>query len=159
MKTWYPAWLALFLLPATALAQARDDDRRTWRTDNKGADARLWFGSTNAEDISISFSCVKGRGVVQVFMSETDAKLKPGRSVPGTLVAGGATLKMQGRAEINEEAGSPSFEATLPLSESFFAAMSKASTLVIVTGPSSDKVSLRELGDKGSKFSQACRRR
>jgi hypothetical protein len=64
-----------------------------------------------------------------------------------------------GKTSRNEEAGTPSFEGTQPANDRLFAALSKERDLVFVVGPSRDQVPLRDIGNKGDRFSRLCQKR
>jgi hypothetical protein len=59
----------------------------------------------------------------------------------------------------NEEAGTPSFEGTLPANDPLFATLSKERSLVFVVGPSRAQVPLEKLGDKADRFSRRCQKK
>jgi hypothetical protein len=157
MRVLLLALLGLLVLVGTStLLCAQEDDKRTWRLD--ADQPRLDYGTNNAEDTPIAFSCEAGRGVVDVWINETSIGVKPGRSMTASLTAGRRTSKVRGKTLVNEEAGSPSFEGTLPANDPLFAALAKERSLVFVVGPSRDQVPLQEIGDKADRFSRLCQK-
>ena len=150
----------LFVLAGTSTSlRAEQAEKRTWRLTMEGKDPRLEYGTDNAEDISIAFSCAAGRGRVDVFMAETSTGVKPRRAMTASLTAGSTTSKVRGKTLPNEEAGTPSFEGTMSANDPLLAALSKERNLVIVVGPSRDQVPLREIGDKADRFNRLCQKK
>ena len=119
---------------------------------------RLDYGTDNAEDTPIAFSCKAGRGRVEVWINETSKGVKPGRSMTASLTAGRTVSKVRGKTLPNEEAGTPSFLGTLPANDPLFAALSKERIFVFVVGPSREQVPLRDIGDKADRFSRLCQK-
>jgi hypothetical protein len=155
-----PALLGLFVLAyATASVRAENSEKRTWRFTVESNEPRLQYGTDNAEDISIAFSCKPARGRVEVFMAETSTGVKPRRAMTASLTAGSTTSKVRGKTLPNEEAGTPSFEGAMPANDPLFAALPKERSLVIVVGPSRDQVPLRDIGDKADRFSRLCQKK
>jgi hypothetical protein len=111
------------------------------------------------EDTPIVFSCKAARGVVDVYINETSAGVKSGRSMTASLTAGATTAKVRGKTSWNEEAGTPSFQGTQPADDPLFATLSKERILVFVVGPSRQQVPLRGIGDKAERFSRLCQKR
>ena len=91
-------------------------------------------------------------------INETSAKVKPGRSMTAALTAGRTTSKVPGKTMPNEEAGTPSFDGTMPANDPLFATLSKERSLVLVVGPSRHQVPLREIGDKADRFTRLCQK-
>ena len=149
----------LVLIATTLAAYAQPADKRTWRLRTVDGQSMLSYGTDNAEDTPITFRCKPGQGVVKVFINETGVGVKPRQSMSASLIAGSVTAKLQGRTLVNEEAGTPSFEGSLPGSDPLFPALRQAKSLVMVVGPSRQQVPLRELGDKADKFEGLCRKR
>jgi len=157
MKVLLLALLGLFVLvDAWTLLRAEESEKRTWRLD--ADQPRLEYGTDNAEDTPIAFSCDAGRGRVEVWINETGRGVKPGRSMTASLTAGRTTSKVRGKTQPNEEAGTPSFSGTLPANDPLFATLSKERSLVFVVGPSRDQVPLRDIGDKADRFSRLCQK-
>ena len=144
------------LVDAGTLLRAEEDDKRTWRLETDAP--RLDYGTNNAEDTPIAFSCTAGKGLVEVWINETSRGVKPGRSMVASLTAGRTTSKARGKTMPNEEAGTPSFSGTMPANDPLFAALSKERNLVFVVGPSRSQVPLQEIGDKADRFSRLCRK-
>src|SRR5690349_6168006 len=113
------------LVDAGTSVRAESSEKRTWRLTVEANEPRLQYGTDNAEDISIAFSCTAGRGRVEVFMAETSTGVKPRRAMTASLAAGSTTSKVRGKTMPNEEAGTPSFEGTMPANDPLFAALSK----------------------------------
>jgi hypothetical protein len=159
MKAQFSAALGLFLL-VNAAAFAQPEDKTTWRLRTEGNSAALAYGTDNAEDIRIVFNCRRGSGVVKVFISETSEALKAGRSATASLTAGRVTVRVPGRMMVNEEAGVPSFDGTLPASDPLFAALPAAATLAMAVGSwRGEVIPLRELGSKAGTFNGQCRKK
>jgi len=148
----------LLVIDANTSLQAGPAERRTWRFEAQGGEPNLTFGSGNPEDSPVSFSCKKGRASVAVFISETNQRMKPGRTMTASLTAAPVTSKVSGRTEPNEEAGAPSFSGTMPASDPLFAALSKAPLLVMVVGSSRQQVPLRTIGDKADRLQRSCQK-
>ena len=158
MKVSPLALLGLFVLvDASTLLRAEEDEKRTWRLETDAP--RLDYGTNNAEDTPIAFSCTAGKGLVEVWINETGKGVKPGRSMTASLTAGRTTSKARGKTLPNEEAGTPSFSGTLPVSDPLFATLSKERILVFVVGPSRDEVPLQDIGDKADRFSRLCQKK
>jgi hypothetical protein len=157
MKVSLLALLGLFVLvDASTLLRGEEDEKRTWRLETDGP--RLDYGTNNAEDTPIAFSCTAGKGLVEVWINETGKGVKPGRSMTASLTAGRTTSKARGKTLPNEEAGTPSFSGTLPANDPLFATLSKERSLVFVVGPSRSQVPLQDIGDKADRFSRLCRK-
>ena len=120
---------------------------------------RLEYGTDNPEDTPIAFYCKAGEGRVEVWINETGKGVKPNRTMTASLTAGRTTSKVRGKTLPNEEAGTPSFEGTLPANDPLFATLSKERSLVFVVGPSRERVPLEELGDKADRFSRLCQKK
>jgi hypothetical protein len=148
----------LVLVGATTLLRAEEAEKRTWRLAVESNAPRLDYGTDNAEDTPIAFSCTAGRGVVDVWVNETGKGVKAGRSMMASLTAGRTTSKVRGKTLPNEEAGTPSFQGTIPANDPLFATLSKERNLVFVVGPSRQQVPLQEMGDKADRFSRLCRK-
>ena len=160
MKVSLLALLGLFVLvDASTLLRAEQSEKRTWRLTVEQGEPRLEYGTDNPEDTPIAFSCKPGRGPVDVWINETGKGVKANRSMVASLTAGRTTSKVRGKTLINEEAGSPSFQGTLPASDPLFATLSKERTLVLVVGPSRDQVPLRDIGNQADRFSRLCQKK
>jgi hypothetical protein len=159
MKVSLLALLGLFVLvDARTLLLAEESEKRTWRLE-EGDQPRLEYGTDNPEDTPIAFSCKAGRGLVAVWINETGSGVKPRRSMTASLTAGRTTSKVRGKTMPNEEAGTPSFDGTMPANDALFATLSKERILVFVVGPSRDQVPLQDIGDKADRFSRLCQKR
>jgi hypothetical protein len=148
----------LALAGASASSRAEEADKRTWRLTVEANAPRLDYGTDNAEDTPIAFSCKAGRGVVDVWINETGKGVKPGRAMVASLTAGRTTSKVRGKTLPNEEAGTPSFQGTMPANDPLFATLSKERSLVFVVGPSREQVPLQDMGDKADRFSRSCKK-
>jgi hypothetical protein len=157
-KRYSAAFVMLLVVGTATPSYAQDDDKRTWRLKLADGQAMLDYGTNNAEDTPIALSCRAGGGTVTAFIGETGKGVKPGRTLTATLAAGPVTSKLRGRTLPNEEAGVPSFEGKLPISDPLFAALSKGRFLVMTVGPSRQQVPLAEIGDKGDRFIRSCRK-
>jgi hypothetical protein len=123
----------------------------------KSEGVTLEYSVPESDYITIVFSCKTKSGVVDVFISETGPKLKPGRKATATLAAGDAKATFPGKLLVNEDAGVPSFEGSLPAKEPLFAALAGGSeTLAITVGHSTDKETLKGAAEKFAKFNAAC---
>jgi hypothetical protein len=152
--------VGFFVLIAVATpSQAQKPDERTWRLRTEAGQSVLTYGTDNAEDTPITFSCKAGRGVVDVFISETGHGVKPGRSMSASLAASGVASRVRGRSLPNEEAGVPSFQGSLAASDPLFTALGQAKLLVMKVAPSRQQVPLQKIGDKAEKFKNLCRKR
>ena len=130
MKVSLLALLGLFVLvDASTLLRAQQSEKRTWRLTVEQGEPRLEYGTDNPEDTPIAFSCKPGRGPVDVWINETGKGVNANRSMVASLTAGRTTSKVRGKTLTNEEAGSPSFQGTLPASDPLFATLSKERTL------------------------------
>src|SRR6195952_4854674 len=103
----------VLLIAASASLCAQQGDKRTWRLRTEAGQSNLTYGTDNAEDTPITFSCKAGRGAVEAFINETAVGVKAGRSMSASLVADSVTAKLPGRTMTNEEAGTPSFMGTM----------------------------------------------
>jgi hypothetical protein len=158
-----PSILLIFALAAgfSAPAAAKEKEERVWTLSGldkkKAEDVSLVYAVPESDYITITFGCKPKSGMVDVFISETGPKLKPGRKATATLAAGDAKATFPGKLLVNEDAGVPSFEGSLPAKEPLFAAVvGGAGTLAITVGPSTDTVTLKGAGEKFSKFNAAC---
>jgi len=147
------------LIAVTAPLSAQQADKRTWRLRTEAGQSFLTYGTDNAEDTPITFSCKGGRGTVDAFINETGAGVKAGRSMSASLTADAVTAKLPGRTLTNEEAGTPSFKGTMAAGDPLFAALRPAKQLVMIVGPSRQQVPLKEIGDKADKFAKLCAKR
>src|SRR5882762_3510760 len=110
------------LIAVTAPLYAQQGDKRTWRLRTEAGQSMLTYGTNNAEDTPITFSCNAGRGAVEAFINETSAGVKAGRSMSALLTVETVTAKLPGRTLTNEEAGTPSFKGSMAASDPLFAA-------------------------------------
>ena len=147
------------LIGASTSLRAQDSEKRTWRLTVEAKQPRLEYGTDNVEDVPIAFSCKAGGGVVDVWVNETSTGVKPGRSMTASLTAGRSVSKVRGKTLPNEEAGTPSFDGTLPANDPLFAALAKERILVYVVGPSRGQVPLRDIGNKADRFSRLCQKK
>lgn len=147
------------LISVTAPSYAQQGDKRTWRLRTEAGQSVLTYGTDNAEDTPITFSCKAGRGAVEAFINETGAGVKAGRSMSASLTADSVSAKLPGRTLTNEEAGTPSFRGAMAAADPLFAALRQATQLVMTVGPSRQQVPLKEIGDKGDKFAGLCAKR
>jgi hypothetical protein len=154
------ALLGLFVLvDASTLLRAEESEKRTWRLTVEADQPRLDYGTNNPEDTPIAFLCKAGRGLVEVWISETSKGVKPGRSMIASLTVGRTISKVRGKTLTNEDAGTPSFHGTQPANDPLFATLSKERILVFVVGPSREQVPLRDIGNKADRFSRLCQKR
>jgi hypothetical protein len=149
--------VAGILMQASA-SQAQPEGKPAWRLDTEASEAFLTYGTDNAEELVISFSCKTGGGTIHIFIAETGEDLKPEQPVIASLVASAVTSKVKGNTRPNELAGVPSFEGELPASDPLFKALSTAGRLVMKVGKSSQEAPLQDIGDKADKFISACRK-
>jgi hypothetical protein len=147
---------ALCWLQPSASARAEQSENRTWRLQNETGRSVLAYGSDNAEDTPITFSCKIRSGRVRVFISETSQRLKPNRSITVTLTAGRVNSRVSGRTRPNEEAGIPSFEGTMSARDSLFTSLSNAQSLSMVVARSRREVPLNSMGNKAKEFAKSC---
>ena len=150
---------SILLLAVIAPLSAQQGDKRTWRLRTEAGQSYLTYGTDNAEDTPITFICKAGRGAVEAFINETGVGVKAGRSMSASLTADAVIAKLPGRTMTNEEAGTPSFKGSMAANDPLFAALRQAKQLVITVGPSRQQVPLKEIGDKGDKFSGLCAKR
>ena len=147
------------LIAVAAPLSAQQGDKRTWRFRTEAGQSFLTYGTDNAEDTPITFSCKGGGGAVDAFINETAVGVKAGRSMSASLTADAVTAKLPGRTLTNEEAGTPSFKGTMAAGDPLFAALRPAKQLVMIVGPSRQQVPLKEIGDKADKFAGLCAKR
>ena len=154
------ALLVLFVLAdASAVSRAQDPEKPMWWASEESGDQMLSYGTDNVEDVPISFACTPGKGIVNVWINETDRSVKANRSMTASLIAGATTAKVKGKTMPNEEAGTPSFEGTMPASDPLFATLSKEQKLVFMVGKSRSDVPLKDIGDKADKFIRLCQKK
>lgn len=139
-------------------SQAQPEGKPAWRLDTETSEAFLSYGTDNAEELVISFSCKTGGGTIRIFIAETGEDLKPSQSITASLTAGAVTSKARGRTQPNELAGIPSFDGTLPAADPLFTALVKAERLVMTVGATSQEAPLQDLGDKADRFIRSCRK-
>ncbi|WP_363346509.1 hypothetical protein [Methylocystis echinoides] len=158
-----PWILLIFALAAgvAAPAAAKEKEERVWTLSGldkkKSETVSLDYSVPESDYITIVFSCKPKSGAVDVFISETNKKLKPGRKATATLAAGEAKATFPGKLLVNEDAGVPSFEGSLPAKEPLFAALAGgAATLAITVGASTDTETLKGAAEKFAKFNAAC---
>ncbi len=139
---------------------ARAAEERVWTLSGPGKKktdpVSLEYGAPESDYVTVVFSCKPKGGEVGVFVSETSAKLKPGKRAAATLAVGEARATVPGRLTVNEEAGSPSFDGSLPANDPIFAAMAGGGTLLMTVGPSKETAPLTGAAEKVKKFAQAC---
>jgi len=124
--------LAVFLI--AALFQSAAAQERQWSLDTGDEDAYLVFGVPETDDVGISFWCTLGSGEISIFVPEADPAMKPGKTVPFTLIAGETVAELEGRTSANEEAGTSSLEAKVPDSQPFFAALKEVDRFRVTVG-------------------------
>lgn len=152
-----------FLLVAGILmqansSQAQPEGKPAWRLDTEASQSFLSYGTDNAEEIVISFSCKTGGGAIRIFIAETGEDLKPNRPITASLAAGAVTSKSRGRTQPNELAGIPSFDGTLRAADPLFTALAKTERLVMTVGATSQEVPLQDLGDRAGRFIRSCQK-
>lgn len=147
---------AFFILCAPAPAK----DERVWTLsglEEKKPDLIfLNYGVPETDDSFGGFSCKPKSGVVAFFLTETSAKLKPGKAATAALSIGDVQAKIAGKLLPNEEAGVPSFDGRLPANDPIFEAMTTAETVTAVVGPSKQTAPLKGAAEKVTKFIAAC---
>ncbi|TLG78736.1 hypothetical protein [Methylocystis sp. B8] len=138
-------------------------DARVWTLgglEDKDADSiYLGYGVPESDDSLGSFTCAPGSGVVKIWVAETSDKLKAGDKATATLSVGQKTAKVAGKLVPNEEAGVPSFEASLQTKDPIFAAMTSGETLNISIGGAQRTAPLADAAEKFKKFTAACAKR
>ena len=143
-----------------ALSGAGVAQERVWilgGLEDKNADSLyLGYGVPETDDSFGSFTCKPGSGEVKLWIAETSAKLKPGKSATAALSVGAAKAKVVGKLMPNEEAGVPSFEGTFSAAEPIFRAMASGATLEVAVGLSKQSAPLAGAADKFKKFAAAC---
>ena len=159
MKLSSLALLGIFVVAGASPLRAQEDDKTMWRLTVEENEPRLDYGSNNAEDTPIAFSCKAGKGSVAVWINETSRGVKARRSMTASLTAGGTTSKVPGKTLPNEEAGTPSFSGSMKLSDPLFATLGKEKSLVFVVGRSRDQVPLDDIGDKADRFLRLCQKK
>lgn len=139
------------------------NDARVWTLgglEEKDADSiYLGYGVPESDDSLGSFTCAPGSGVVKIWVAETSDKLKAGDKATATLSVGQKTAKVAGKLVPNEEAGVPSFEASLQTKDPIFAAMTSGETLNISIGGAQRTAPLADAVEKFKKFTAACAKR
>jgi hypothetical protein len=156
-----PWILLIFAFAAGFSVPAAAKEERVWTLSGldkkKSEDVSLAYSVPESDYITIVFGCKPKSGAVDVFISETSQKLKPGRKATATLAAGSAKATFPGKLLVNEDAGVPSFEGSLPAKEPLFAAIAGgAASLTIAVGPSTDTETLKGAAEKFAKFNAAC---
>ena len=142
-------------------AQARDG----WHgAETPGARA-LFYGEVpakgeppNPETIQLVLRCADKRKAIVVFVAETSAKLKPGRSVRVVLSVAGVRSEASGRTMANQLAGVPSLRVSFPIRARVFAAMNEPRTLRIRAGAWQSTTPLKGLGGRLKRLLAACRK-
>jgi hypothetical protein len=135
-------------------------EERVWTLEGlkekKPESITLAYSVPESDYITLVFSCKPKSGAVDVFISETSAKLKPGKKATATLAVGETKATSAGKLMVNEDAGVPSVEGSVPAGDPIFAAMAGGGTLAMMVGPSKDTVTLKGAGEKPKKFAAAC---
>jgi hypothetical protein len=139
------------------------NDARVWTLgglEEKDADSiYLGYGVPESDDSLGSFTCAPGSGIVKIWVAETSDKLKAGDKAAAILSVGQKTAKVAGKLVPNEEAGVPSFEASLQVKDPIFAAMTSGETLSISIGGAQRTAPLADAAEKFKKFTAACAKR
>jgi hypothetical protein len=112
-----------FLSLIVALSASAEAQERQWSLDVGDDAAYLVFGTPDSDDIGVSLWCNLHAGEINMFIAETDATLKPERTIRATVTVAGKRLRIKGRTQANEESDSISFEAKLAYSDPIFALM------------------------------------
>ncbi|MGH6906646.1 MAG: hypothetical protein ACREDX_02185 [Aestuariivirga sp.] len=126
--------LALFIFLAAAVSADAMAQERQWSLDAGDEDAYLVFGVPETDDVGISFWCAMKTGEVNIFVPEADPAMKPGETVPFSVVAGQTVAKLEGRTTANEMSGTASLEAKVSSRHPLFEALRKADRFKIIVG-------------------------
>src|SRR5262249_55921665 len=106
-----PARISFALFAAVLMfanpSHAQPEEKPEWRLDKDGNQSFLNYGTDNAEELVISFSCKPGSKTIHIFIAETGEDLKPRKPLTASLTAGTVTSKVPGRTLPNELAGVP----------------------------------------------------
>ena len=150
---------ALFAAQLVSPAQSRDG----WFGADKPGARSLSYGEVpqagerpNDETIYLSLSCVDKGNAIDVWVSESSEKLKPGKNVRVVLSAAGVSSVAMGKTVPNELAGIPGIQVTFPVDARVFAAMTETETLGISAGGWRDSTPLKGLGNRLKTLLAAC---
>ncbi|WP_210332716.1 hypothetical protein [Methylosinus sp. H3A] len=151
------AALVLAFLVAAPLAAAQQGRVWTFSVDEtKPGRAYLNYGLPESDDSFGGFHCERRSGFATLFIAETSERLKAGARVTALLAVGATQAKVAGKLLPNEEAGVPSFEGRLSVSDPIFEAMAAGETLVATIAPSKQSAPLTGAAEKLRKFITAC---
>jgi hypothetical protein len=141
-------------------APANAKEERVWTLSGlemkKPDSISLAYAAPESDYVTFVFSCKPQSGGVSLFVSETSAKLKPGKKATAEISVAATKARAEGKLMPNEDAGVPSFEGTLPAGDPIFAAMSAGGTLAVAVGPARETAPLKGAADKFGKFAAAC---
>src|SRR6516162_1370511 len=112
----------------------------------------LAYGGESPEDMPITLDCKLHSGVIGVFAAETSEALKPNRRINAMLAAGSVRSRAPGKTIPNEDAGVPSFQGTLQVTDPLLDALAGANSLSIDVGASHKQVPLKGIGNKSREF-------
>jgi hypothetical protein len=105
----------LALACAAAAAQERE-----WTFDTGEQDAYLIFGVPETDDTGVSFWCPIGSGEIRIFVTEAAAKLEPDTALRIEITVAKERFAYDGKAQVNQESGIASAEATIDAKDKLF---------------------------------------
>lgn len=153
----YAALAALVAL-ATAGAARAEPDTAVWSLEKGREAVSLTYSTPESDDIRMTFSCTPKSGKIDLWVSETDSKLKAGKKATAVVAVGDATARVEGKLETNEDAGAPSFSGEMRADDPVFAALATAREITTTVGRSKDTTPLKGAADKAREFVQKCAR-
>ena len=80
----------------------------------------------DSDAMDVTLSCSKKKQMGSYSEIETDSKLDGKKKASVTISINGKTFKYKGSLTPNEEAGTPSFDADIPLKDGFWAELKSA---------------------------------
>jgi hypothetical protein len=132
-------------------------DARSWNLGRESSGPVLFFGKTQNEDVSVSFTCQPEAGLVRVIAYGTARGVKPGDGARLRLTNGPARLEVAAIALPNDKNASiVDLGGTTKISPRVFGLFRGGDTMVLEVPGRTIGFSLKTLPGKNEAFERAC---
>ena len=150
MRRNHAAWLVLAL--AATPAAAADDYK--WVLNQSSDLVELSYVIPDSDAIDLILSCRPGSKEISYVDVETTEKLANKKKATAILRVGGKPFTLKGKLSPNEEAGTPTFEASRPVKDGLWSALARAKDFETEMAGETESHSLE--GANIAKFLKAC---
>ncbi|HLL28006.1 MAG TPA: hypothetical protein VKT73_10235 [Xanthobacteraceae bacterium] len=132
-------------------------DLRSWNVGRDASGPVLFYGRTQNEDVSVSFTCLPDSGLVRVIAYGTARGVKPGDGARLRLTNGPAKLEVAAIALPNDKnTSSVDLGGTTKISPRVFALFRGGDAIVVEVPGRTIGLSLKTLPGKNEAFERAC---